>query len=75
MYPFSYFLGQKNKHNCGGAEEARTPNLFAASEMLYQLSYSPVFMNKVMNCKVKMSDEDQLLILHLIVCNQKCTQL
>ena len=41
MYPFSYFLGQKNKYNYGGAEEARTPNLFAASEMLYQLSYSP----------------------------------
>ena len=40
----------------GGAEENRTPNLFAASEMLYQLSYSPVFINKVMICKAKKSD-------------------
>ena len=59
----------------GGAEENRTPNLFAASEMLYQLSYSPVFINKVMICKAKKSDGDLLLVLHLIVCNQKCTQL
>ena len=35
---------QAQYRNSGGAEEARTPDLFNAIEALFQLSYSPIFL-------------------------------